>query len=455
MLLTITYEGPNAANLGYLLHKNPCRPQTFQLQFGCAHVFYPEITENRCTAALLLDIDPIELARKKHGRNNDLFAYVNDRPYVASSFLSTALVTVFGTAMSGRCSEKPELAKAILPLTVNISMLPCRGGEAILHELFEPLGYTVEAQSYLLDEQFPEWGQSCYFTVTLKNKIRICDLLNHLYVLIHVLDDEKHYWVSNEEIEKLLNHGKGWLSSHPKLDLIMKRYLKRDKMLINSALQQLFENCTERSNVSFEKHKNNDLNTLRLEAVMGTLKSVNAKNVIDLGCGEGNLLFLLMRDSYFEKIAGMDISLETLARAKERIGCDRIPDAQKQRISLFQGSLTYRDKRFSGYAAAVATEVIEHLDQDRLQIFEKVLFQYAHPQNIILTTPNREYNINYPFLPENALRHKDHRFEWTRGEFQSWAKQTAVQYGYSVRFCDIGDDNPQTGSPTQMGVFSL
>ena len=195
-------------SLGYLLHKHPGRAQTFPMGFGQAHVFYPEVGAARCTAALLLDVDPVGLVRGKAFSEQ----YVNDRPYVASSFLSVAIAKVFRTAMTGRCKDRPELADTPIPLTAHIPVLPCRGGETFLRSLFEPLGYEVTAQSIPLDETFPNWQDSEYVAATLKSTVRLADLLNHLYVLIPVLDNEKHYWIGNEEVEKLLRHGEGWLA---------------------------------------------------------------------------------------------------------------------------------------------------------------------------------------------------------------------------------------------------
>jgi len=465
MILTITYTQPPATDLGYLLHKNPSRPQTFELSFGKAHVFYPEATKERCTVALLLDIDPIDLVRGRKGASYEggLFDYVNDRPYVASSFLSVAISNVFGTAMSGKSKDRPELASMELPLQAKIIMLPCKGGEEIIYRLFEPLGYKVAVEGYMLDEKFPEWGQSRYYTVSLEGKVRLQDLLNHIYVLIPVLDSEKHYWVGEDEIDKLIHHGEGWLINHPEKELITGRYLKRKKSLVSQALKRLLENSgvtadeyePEAPSQQEENEKKLNLNQQRLGTVIAVLKSVNARKVIDLGCGEGKLLQLLLKDKSFEQITGVDVSYSVLERAKENLKIDRLPEMQRKRINLFQGSLLYRDKRFSGYDAATVIEVIEHLDENRLKAFEKVLFKFARPQTVIVSTPNKEYNSHYANLLEGYMRHRDHRFEWSRKEFETWALKVAENYGYNVRFLQIGEVDDELGSPTQMGVFTL
>ena len=466
MLLTITYTQEPATDLGFLLHKNPSRPQTFELNHGKAHVFYPEANEKRCTAALLLDIDPIDLARGKKGSTGEggLFDYVNDRPYVSSSFLSVAISRVFGTAMSGKSKEKPELAERELSFEVKIVMLPCRGESDIISRLFEPLGYKVEIEDYILDEKFPEWGKSRYYNVTLNAECKLKDLLNHVYVLIPVLDSEKHYWVGEDEIEKLIKHGEGWLVNHPERGMITGRYLKRKKSLINKAFERLLEqepinnedsSSQEENNEETQPEKKLNLNQQRLGAVTDVLKGSGAKRVIDIGCGEGKLLSLLVKDKTFEQVTGVDVSYSVLERAKDKLKLDWMPEMQRKRINLFQGSITYRDKRFSGYDAATVIEVIEHLDENRLVSFEKVLFKFARPQTVIITTPNKEYNAHYANLFEGDIRHKDHRFEWSRSEFEVWSEKVAEMYRYSVKFIQIGETDTEFGSPTQMGVFTL
>jgi 3' terminal RNA ribose 2'-O-methyltransferase Hen1 len=460
MLLTISTTHQPTTDLGYLLHKHPDRCQSFSLSFGQAHMFYPEVSEDRCTAALLLDIDPVKLVR---GRGTTLAEYVSDRPYVASSFFSVAIAQVFSTALGGRCKERPEMVQTPIPLIAKLSVLPCRGGEVFLRQLFEPLGYTVIAEGHQLDEQFPEWGQSRYYTVELQHTVALTDLLSHLYVLIPVLDDEKHYWVSDEEVEKLLRHGEGWLTAHPARQEITRRYLKRQHRLTRTALAKLAEEDQPDPDSTQENHAEEEaevekpisLNQQRLNAVVATLKESSAKRVIDLGCGQGSLMKALLQDSFFEQITGVDVSYRSLEVARERLDRLRLPRNQWNRMQLFQSALTYQDKRFTGYDAATVIEVIEHLDLPRLAAFERSLFELARPKTIIVTTPNIEYNIKFENLPAGKLRHKDHRFEWTRQEFQTWAKSVAERFGYTVQFQSIGLDDPEVGSPTQMALFTV
>lgn len=461
MLLTITTTHQPATDLGYLLHKHPDRYQTFPLSWGTAQVFYPEATIDRCTAALLLDIDPVKLVRSKQAHTLD--QYVNDRPYVASSFMSVAIAQIYGTALHGKCPNRPELVDTPLPLSATIAVVPCRGSTSLLDRLFAPLGYTLTLEGYPLDREFPDWGNSCYYTLTLSATVKLADLLSHLYVLIPALDDDKHYWVGNEEVDKLLRHGKGWLATHPAKNEIAHRYLKRQGKLTRSALTQLTieedlapeptEIDRDAEEVILEQPLS--LNQQRLATVVQTLKTANAQKVVDLGCGEGKLIRLLVQDTYFEEILGVDVSHRALAIARERLEYKFSSPKQRDRVKFVQGGLTYRDRRIEGHDAATAIEVIEHLDPDRLPAFERVLFEFARPNTAIVTTPNVEYNVNFPNLAAGKLRHKDHRFEWTRAEFQAWAESVATRFGYSVTFDSIGTIDPEVGAPTQMAIFSM
>ncbi|HUR04479.1 MAG TPA: 3' terminal RNA ribose 2'-O-methyltransferase Hen1 [Nonomuraea sp.] len=497
MLLTISTTATPATDLGFLLHKHPDRVQEFGQSFGTATVFYPESGEGRCTAALLLDVDPIALVRSR-GKNSPDFSlsqYVNDRPYAASSLLAVALGDVFRTARAGRCKARPDLPARPMPLVIGLPALPCRGGPELAARLFEPLGWAVEALAVPLDEGFPEWGDSRYVRLTLSGTVRLADALNHLYVLLPVLDDGKHYWIAPDEVDKLVRAGEGWLYGHPERGLIMRRYLGRRWTLARTALARLAE-LGDETEEQLEPAVDEDaaagetaadeaaaaeaeaqaeapevqvpevqvtegegpeakpkaLNLRRREAVLETLEEIGATSVIDLGCGQGELVGALLARPKFARVAGMDVSAMALTIAARKLKLDRMPDSKRARLTLFQGALTYTDKRLSGYDAAVLMEVIEHVDPPRLAALERVVFGHARPQHVLVTTPNIEYNPRYEFL--TGLRHRDHRFEWTRAEFAAWASRVAGEYGYQVTFKPVGDDDPEVGPPTQMGVFT-
>lgn len=467
MLLTLSTTHQPATDLGYLLHKHPARVQTFELPFGNAHVFYPEATAERCTAALVLDVDPISLVRGKNrvmGDTGLIAGYVNDRPYVASSFLSVAIARVYDSALAGKSREHAELVETPLPLKATLSVVPCRGGEGIVRELFEPLGYVVTAQAHALDETFPEWGESNYFTVTLEATRTVRDILAHLYVLVPVLDTEKHYFIGDEEVDKLLRFGAGWLAAHPAREKITQRYLRK-RHLIHAALARLVQ-----EEIVLEREADDDdasqpmpeqkletplsLHEQRLGTVLAVLKQNNAHRVLDLGCGEGRLLSKLLDEKRFEQIVGVDVSHRSLEIAQRRLRLETLPEKQRARIQLLHGALTYRDTRLDGYDAAAIVEVIEHLDPPRLAAFERVVFEFARPRLVIITTPNAEYNVKFETLPAGKFRHADHRFEWTRAEFEMWAGHVAERFGYTVRFLPIGPLAPELGAPSQMGIFT-
>jgi 3' terminal RNA ribose 2'-O-methyltransferase Hen1 len=465
MLLTITTTHRPATDLGYLLHKNPARVQTEDLAFGKAHVFYPEAAQDRCTVTVMLEVDPVALVRGRRGpagEGGQLEQYVNDRPYGANSFLSVAIGRLFTTTLNGKSKERQQLAETAIPLSAKLPVIAARGGEELVRRLFEPLGYTVSVERHEMDVKFPEWGLSPYVSLEIVATTTLQSLLTHLYVLIPVLDNEKHYWVGEDEIEKLLKRGEGWLAQHPDKELIVSRYLKKQRSLTREALERLAEDATAEEEAQESRRDSDEerverplnLNEQRMGTVLSVLRGFGAKKVHDLGCGEGKLLRLLLADGQFEQILGMDVSWRSIEIASDRLKLDQMGEKQRARLELMQGSLTYRDKRLQGFDAAAVIEVIEHLDPHRLAAFERVLFEFARPRHVVVTTPNVEYNSLFPTLPSGKLRHRDHRFEWTREEFHSWAERVATTHGYSLRFQPVGPVDESHGAPTQMAIFS-
>ena len=462
MILNISTTHNPATDLGFLLHKHPDKYQVVDMSIGKAHIFYPEKGEEKTTISLLLEIDPIDMVRgsRKSGDTFILGHYVNDRPYVASSFMSVAIAKAFSSALNGNCKDKPELVGVKFPFEVNISAIPApQGGEFLIRKLFEPLGYEVESIRHPLDPKFPEWGLSKYYTIRLRNTITTKELLSHLYVLIPTLDNDKHYFVSKDEIDKLLTKGEGWLKDHPEREQIIKRYLINLSSLSRLALERISEEemvekdeieNVEKSEVQKRKIT---LHDKRIALVADKLIESGVNRVLDLGCGEGKLIRLLLKNKQFTEIVGIDVSYSELLKAQERLHYNEMPPKQKERIKLFQGSLTYRDKRLEGYDAAAVIEVIEHLDLNRLTAFERVLFEFAKPKVIILTTPNKEYNVMWEKMDADAVRHTDHRFEWTRNEFKEWTKYISEKYNYKVDILPVGEELENIGSPSQMAIF--
>jgi SAM-dependent methyltransferase len=503
VFLTITTTGTSerpATDLGFLLHKHPDRAQTYSTTSGTAHVFYPEASVERCTAALLLEVDPATLLKRGRGKGREgspdlaLAHYVNDRPYAASSLLAVS----------------------------------ARGGAELVSKLFEPLGWTsVTAEPVPLDEQFPEWGASRYVQLTLEGELRLSDALRQLYVLLPVLDGTKHYWVAPDEVDKLLRAGEGWLVNHPEWRLITHRYLSRRWRLTQQASERLelarladaddieveaIDNAVaesaetaealetadsespeaaeqendhgtagiggtsgpavtagvresegieaaDRTGVTSEMaeaaEKEPSLAVLRREAILGALCDAGATTVLDLGCGEGRLVQAMLKEPRILRVLGVDVSMRALTIASRRLKTHRMSERQAARVSLTQGSLTYTDKRLKGYDAAVLSEVIEHLDLPRLPALEYAVFGSARPATVVVTTPNAEYNVRWEALPAGHVRHADHRFEWTRQEFRGWAETVAERHGYTVAFAPVGPDDPDVGPPTQLAVFRI
>ena len=482
MLLTISAASsaalPDATDLGYLLHKHPGKAQSFGVAAGTAHVVYPQASSQRCTAALVLEVDPVALVRGKEGarrRGNadgTLAQYVNDRPYAAGSLLAVALGQVFRTALAGRCDHRPDAAAAPLDLELTVPVVPCRGGADLAERLFAPLGWTVTATPVPLDEAFPQWGDSRYVALRLAGTLRLAEALNHLYVLLPVLDDAKHYWVAADEVDKLVRAGTGWLAEHPERGLITRRYLRRKNAFVRTALAQLaLERLADADDSDVDELDNAvpveetapveeapeppppPLAKRRIAAVVEALTDAGASSVLDLGCGEGALLAALLQERSFTRVVGADVSFRALQIAARKLRLDRMPERTRDRLSLLQTALTYRDARLAGFDAAVLMEVVEHVDPGRLPALEQAVFGAARPRTVVVTTPNVEWNVRYGMEP-GRLRHTDHRFEWTRAEFAAWADGVAQRHGYAVTLRGVGEHDDELGEPTQMGVFT-
>jgi len=479
MLLSITTTHRPATDLGYLLHKNPARSHALELAFGRAHMVYPEAGEDRCTFALLLDIDPVSLVRgtgRDGGKDGGLLdQYVNDRPYAASSFLSVAIAKTLRTALGGRCEARPELAAQAIPLSALVTPLPVRGGTDLIERLFAPLGYRIGVESLPLDAALPEWGASPYVTLRLEATCRLTDLLNHLYVLIPVLDLKKHYYIDADEIEKLLAKGGAWLPAHPARDLIARRYLRRGSALARAAIARLAEAAeaaAEEVEAEAETQPDVDgviepvrnlaearlekplrLHEQRLDRVAEVLKAAGARRVVDLGCGGGKLLKRLLAEKQFSEILGVDVRTQDLEIAARRLRLDSMSERQRARIRIVQGALTYRDTRIEGFDGAALVEVIEHIEPDRLASVERVVFELARPGTVVVTTPNREYNAKFEGMQPGQLRHPDHRFEWTREEFRAWVDDVATRFGYAARIEPLGEEDAALGAPSQLAIF--
>ncbi|MDR2566056.1 MAG: 3' terminal RNA ribose 2'-O-methyltransferase Hen1 [Bifidobacteriaceae bacterium] len=452
MFLTIASPGDD---LSYLLFKHPARVQAFDLPVGRATVFYPRADQDATEAALLVDVDSAALARSKRFRVSgfELGHYVNDRAYAASSLLAVALGRVFRSALTGHDPEdRPGAALQPRELTIHLPSVRSRGGASLVRELFEPLGWSADAV-----EAVP----ACV-DLRLKGVARLQDALSQLYVLLPVLDDSKHYWVGESEVGKLVRHGEDWLAAHPARDLITARYLAHQREYVADAtalplaeegadeLAEEAAQCGRAEALTDAGPPRPPLGAERTDYLVAKLAELGAKRVLDLGCGEGRLVRRLLDQPRFE-VVGADVSTSALDKAAKLL--ERLSDRQRERVNLIQASATYRDHRFGGFDAIVASEVIEHMDPDRLPVLERNILAEARPGHFIVTTPNAEYNRVYG-LDAGEPRHSDHRFEWTRAEFEGWARAAAERAGYAVGFDGIGPQEPGLGQPTQAAVFT-
>lgn len=453
MILELNTTHKPATDLGYLLHKHPDKLQTVELSVGNAHVFYPEANEDSCTACLLLDINPVDLVRGDKGRNAFLQEhYVNDRPYTSNSFLSTALVKAFGSAINGTCHLKPELAQTPIPLKAKVHCLKVDCDKTYINKIFEPLGYKISYNTIQLDFIFPSWGESNVVNLTVEKTTTLKEFLSQLYVFMVVLDNDRHYWISRNDIEVLIRRGENWLPNHPEKDWITKRYLKNLRTLTSPALLRLANEDELIEEQPLPERKLN-LHQQRLNKAFELLKASGAESILDIGCGEGKLLKLLLKEGQFNKIAGMDVSFSELQKAKENLYLDQASPAMRDRIKIFQGSVTYKDDRLKNFDAAALVEVIEHLDEERLPAMEKVVFGFAKPTTVILSTPNAEYNVVFEKLQAETFRHDDHRFEWTRKEFSDWCNKICHEFSYQVEIYPVGQEEENIGTHSQLAMF--
>ena len=455
-----------ASDLGYLLHKNPARVFTRAVASGTATVFYSENTAARCTATLYVDVDPIALVRGKNKQTTGLLdQYVNTRPYVANSILSVAINKSFAQSMAGKSKDRQALADLQLPFEAFLGPVACQGDEEFVLSLFEPLGYTCSVTS-LGDD-----ADSNLYSIKISATIRLSELLNQIYVLIPVLDNSKHWWVDQDEVENLLNKGAHWLAQHPMREVITRRALKHRRELADVLLERL--SVLDDDKGSDEARNSNAaaisepvisetsgvapvrLHDQRLDRVAHLLKEHSVSRVLDLGCGEGKLISRVLKTPQFTKIMGVDPSLRSLRRARERFYLEDGGEALNERLQFQLGSLTYADRRLRGFDAATLVEVIEHIDTNRLVALERSLFGDARPGLIIVTTPNADYNALFQALSAGEFRHEDHRFEWSRDEFKTWCQKIEQEYGYRVAIEPLGPVDEHHGAPSQLASFTI
>jgi 3' terminal RNA ribose 2'-O-methyltransferase Hen1 len=457
MLLTVSTTHRPATDLGFLLGRNTERCQSFPLPFGQAHVFYPVADVDRCTAALLLEFDPVRFVRDSRNRTNDagtLSGYVNDRPYVASSLMSIAMARAFAPGMSGESRDRPKLVDTPIDLEATLSVLRCREGAGFIKRIFEPLGYTVETTPIPFPPTFAGWGESPYHAVKITARTKLKDLVSQLYLLLPVLDDDENYEVGDEKLVKLIERREGWLRTHPERDRIAKRYTKPENRWVEHTVARVVAADTDdlaadddEADRRQKAAETPDLEKLRTAAVMTALREASARRVADLACGTGTLMKALLPEPRFKQVIGIDASIRALDIARVRLAIEKLPPEGRERVGLHQGAPTYRDAKLAGLDAICLVDYLERIDRSKLPALERVVFEFAKPTTVVFTTANADHGTPRP-------AHSPHASEWTRTAFEEWATETASRFGYEVRFVAIGPKHEQQGSPSQMAVWT-
>ena len=454
MLLTVTTSSPPATELGWLLHKHPDKVQRFDVKGGQAHVLYPEVSEARCTCALIVDIDPVTLVRGKPGSAGAgvVRDYVNDRPYTANSITAAAMCEVFRSALNGRCEGRERVATTPLALEATLASVRLGAGAERIGRLWGALGWEVEVTPVDGTGEDAKFAQ-----LTLRGERHTLGaLLRQLAVLVPAMDGRKHHYVSANDIEVLVRRGAEWLGEHPDREWIAKRFLNRQQTLAEAALERLAPEEGEDDPETGETRMRANalrvpLQKARIETVRTRLIERGARRIVDVGCGEGALVRALMSEPAVEEVIGVDASTTALERAEHRMR--RAPEAQRAKVKLVHGPGGAVDPRWRACDAVALVETIEHIDPECWPSVERCVFEVAQPATVIVTTPNREYNPLYGIAP-GTRRHRDHRFEWTREEMRAWCEATAERYGYTVEIEGIGAVDPEHGAPTLMGVFT-
>ncbi|TDQ36236.1 3' terminal RNA ribose 2'-O-methyltransferase Hen1 [Aureibacillus halotolerans] len=436
MQLTIKATGSDVSALSYLLAKNPANLYERKVKEHFVRFFFGTFSDTFVEATIFVTPDPLALVT--HKNSYDITHYINDREFVASSIFCSLCKSALATALNGL----PNTAYAnyvdmTFPLTFTVGPIASGLSDEHVELLFKPLGYDVTFQ-YQSSESDVEKGSARMLTIQGLTTLQAG--LRQLFVLLPVLDDYKHYYIDEKEMEKLERYGEGWLDEHPEKALIYRRALRFKE------LYAPLQNDEETQ----EKTPKRSLNHQRYEAIASTIATFpNRARVIDLGAGEGKLLERLRLIPGIEELLAVEPSQAMLLRAMKAI---EVSTEDGIKPTLLQGSLFYYDHRLLDSDVIVLCEVIEHIDEERLPACMAMILDEYRPGALIITTPNKEYNQLYD-MPEER-RHHDHRFEWTRDQFTDWCYKINEGQSYDLTFSGIGDDNEIYGQPTQMCVFT-
>lgn len=443
MQLTIHAKGENAGNLSYFLGKHPDRPFTRETKYGKVEAKFLHYRQNE--VIFYITFHPNGLSLVKESDFHQLEDYINDREFSLSSIFLTNIRHSIGYVLS---DEKEGITEN-MHFSVSLSPLSTRLPDHAITELFEPLGYDVSIEKIESDYTF-DVDSGRVVSLTLTSQTNVVDVFRHLYVLIPIMDNYKHYDIDSNEAEKLLRFGAKWLEQHPKREFITRRFVGYRKGLANDVLSTFEPKEKELTN-NEEPEVKTPLGKLRYSAFADKVKELPIQSVVDMGAGEGRLVELLVQNEQLTEILACEPTVNGLDRMKRLISILERKKKVRVKPSIIQSSLFYRDERLLHKDALILCEVIEHIERERVDQVLSTILSYYQPTYFIFSTPNYEYNDIYGL--EGALRHNDHRFELTRKEFHSLVERHANENNYSFDIIGIGEEHTELGFPTQMAVL--
>ncbi|WP_141431100.1 3' terminal RNA ribose 2'-O-methyltransferase Hen1 [Bacillus sp. 03113] len=446
MQLSVKAVGDGAKILSYLIAKNPYNLYDRDEKSNRVRLVYTVFDEKEVEVVIFVTPDPVELVRNS-ANAFDITQYINDREFAVSSLFCTNIRKALGTALNGK--PKEEYQKWVnhpFELHMNFGPVASHLSDENIVELLHPLGYIVEIERGETNYSFELKQRSSSRFIHLKGQQTIQQALRHLFILIPVIDNYKHYFIDEHEIEKLVRYGEGWLDSHPLREYIIKQSLRFSELI--NQFPSLAKKDDEEEHSSAPKVR---LNELRYQAVVEKIKSLSQRaSIVDFGSGEGKLSVRLSNIPDVKEVLAVEPSETAQLRAIQRFEKASYNQTHVSPTPIL-GSLFYYDERLLNKDVMILCEVIEHIDEYRLPNIMKTIFREYQPKTLIVTTPNREYNEVYAM--DEIVRHSDHRFEWTRQEFKSKCETWIKNVLYSMEFEGIGLEHEEYGHPTQMCTF--
>ena len=444
MQLTIKATGENVKVISHLLAKNPNNIYERKNKGHFIRLFYSTFTETELDVTIFVTPDPLALI--KHTSNAyDIVHYINDREFAVSSIFTSLIRSALGTALNGQ--PKEEYAKWVdTPFMFQFSFGPVVSSlsDAEIQGLFEPLGYQVDIEYGETDYSFQLKAKSTARFLTISGAVTLQKALQQLFVLIPVMDNYKHYFIDESEVEKIQRYGEGWLDTHPEREFIIRKALR---------FKEIYSLMKENTEIEEEEKipKSPRLNELRYDKIIETINDLpTKKSVVDFGSGEGKLAACLGFVVGVQEILAVEPSERETLKAVKRFEKIRSKEEFVEPTTMW-GSLFYYDERLENKDVIILCEVIEHIDEERLGKAMHLIVNNYKPQALIITTPNQEYNAVYDMT--DAKRHLDHRFEWTREEFEKSCEDWNHLGNYNLEFEGIGEAHEVYGHPTQMCKF--